>query len=134
MNHADYEIVRVEEDRVFIVDLDLGKKSVTNDSDFVYDEVRKVFPGKRIIYRDTMGNWDEIVKLSKEDLKDEIKKYMIIPETQIIPYEDHVPSSDEITGFPSSEFIRKDSKDVLNNFPFDIKLWNCLNERKKYYK
>lgn len=127
-NHADYEIVRVEEDRVFIVDLDLGKKSVTNDSDFVYDELRKAFPGKRIIYRDTMGRWDEIIRSRPSDWN------WAGQHTEIVLYDEHLPSSDEITNFPSSEFIRKDSKDVLNNFPFDVKLWNCLNERKKYYK
>lgn len=132
MNHADYEIVRVEEDRVFIVDLDLGKKSVTNDSDFVYDEVRRVFPGKRVIYRDSMGRWDEIVQFTPDD-----SWRMIVPETEIVPYNEHIPSPDEITGFPSSEFIRKDSKNALNKFPYDIeasKFWNCVKERKKYYK
>jgi hypothetical protein len=61
MNHSDYDIVRVEHDRVFIVDLDLGNKSVTNDAERVYSELKKHWPGRRIIYKDSIGNWDEII-------------------------------------------------------------------------
>lgn len=47
-------------DKVFVVDLDDGM-SVTNDAEAVYAEVTAEHPGKRFIYRDTMGRWDEIV-------------------------------------------------------------------------
>ena len=58
--HADYDIVRIEYDRVFIIDLDLGNKSVTNDAEYVYCELQKCWPNRRIVYRDSIGNWDEI--------------------------------------------------------------------------
>ena len=38
-NRSDYEIVRIEEDRIFIIDLDLGNLSVTNDADTVFEEL-----------------------------------------------------------------------------------------------
>lgn len=59
-NHADYSIVRVDEDRIFIIDLDLGHISVTNDAEYVVGILQAQYPGKRIIYRDSMGYWDEI--------------------------------------------------------------------------
>ncbi len=57
---ADYEIIKVAPDAVFLVDLDRGNVSVTNDADRVVAEVHKLHPGKRIFYRDSMGNWDEL--------------------------------------------------------------------------
>lgn len=64
MNHfetrSDFDIVYVNKDKVFIVDLDLGNTSVTNDAESVYIYLKKIYPKKRIIYRDTLLNWDEI--------------------------------------------------------------------------
>ena len=60
MNKADFKITHVTEDRVFVVDLNLGNMSVTNDAERVYKEVRQRHPNKRVIYKDSMGNWDEI--------------------------------------------------------------------------
>lgn len=57
-----YDIVKVDSDKVFLIDLNLpGTKSVTNDADLVWDDIQKLYPGKRIIYRDTMGRWDEMI-------------------------------------------------------------------------
>jgi hypothetical protein len=58
---AEYDIVYMDEHKVYLIDLDLGAKSITNDAERVYEEIQKKFPGKRVIYRDTMGRWDEIV-------------------------------------------------------------------------
>ena len=57
---SDYDIVRVEHDRVFIIDLDLGNKSVTNDAENVYIELQSFWPGRRLVYRDSLGQWSEI--------------------------------------------------------------------------
>lgn len=97
-NHADYEVVRVEEDRIFIVDLDLGNKSVTNDALFVYHELNNNFPGKRVIYRDTIGNWDELYYNTEGSWKDQITYKF---------YDEHVPDISEITLYPSSALIRR---------------------------
>ena len=92
LKRSDYEIVRIEDDRVFIVDLDLGNASVTNDAEEVFKEIKLHFPGRRLIYRDTLFNWDEII----EDT------HWI----NYIRYFEHVPSIDEIKKIPSSSWIR----------------------------
>ena len=53
-------IDRVLPDRVFIIDCD-GPMSVTNDAEAVVKFINDMYPGRRIIYCDTMGNWDELL-------------------------------------------------------------------------
>lgn len=60
MAKADYGVIQVDFDRVFLVDLDMGGRSVTNDAEAVCEELQAAYPGKRVIYRDTMGRWDEM--------------------------------------------------------------------------
>lgn len=61
MNDATYRVLAVRWDKVFIVDEDRGK-SVTNDAERVVSELAGRY-GKnpRFIYRDTMGEWGELV-------------------------------------------------------------------------
>lgn len=89
-NHADYDIVRVEQDRVFIIDLDLGNKSVTNDAEYVYSVLQSMWPNRRVIYRDSIGNWDEmVVDCDPEN----IKKYPIeVCYIVFRPYKEHLPN------------------------------------------
>ena len=50
-------------DEVLVVDLDQGR-SVTTDAGGVVDDLGAAgvdFSGKRVLYRDTMGRWDELV-------------------------------------------------------------------------
>jgi len=83
MSHADYDIVRVEQDRVFIIDLDLGNRSVTNDAEHVYFELQKQWPARRVIYRDSMDQWCEIdVRVRGLELEDHIV---------FISYNEHFP-------------------------------------------
>lgn len=93
---SDYEIVCVQEDKIFLVDLDLGNRSVTNDAERVWLEINRNFPGKRIIYRDTLGMWDEIIiyKLSS-----------FVVDVDYIHYTGEVPDF-SLTGCPSSELLR----------------------------
>ena len=59
-NHAEYEVVEVTEEYIYIHDTTSGKpcKSVTNDAEWV---VLQLNPGtRRIFYRDTMGRIDEL--------------------------------------------------------------------------
>jgi len=58
---SDWEVVKVTTDIVWIIDLDIGGKSVTNDAENVVKELNIKYPGRRIIYRDTMNRWDELV-------------------------------------------------------------------------
>lgn len=61
---AIYKTVKVDnsQGRVWIADcggpLDL---SVTNDAEGVVERINRRFPGYRIFYRDSMGNWDELL-------------------------------------------------------------------------
>lgn len=59
---AQYLIQKVTEDCVYIVDRcnELGSMSITNDAEAVTAHLYRLYSGKRIIYRDTEGNWDEL--------------------------------------------------------------------------
>ncbi|MCJ2040848.1 DUF6011 domain-containing protein [Methylobacterium sp. J-059] len=57
-------------DVVCVTDLDLGGRSVTNDVDRVIEDLVEclgTLKGKRVIYRNSAGVWDEI-KVSEHDL------------------------------------------------------------------
>lgn len=56
---ASYHVVRVEENTVFIADDDIGM-SVTNDAEAVVENVNNRYPNRRIVYKDTMGDWGEL--------------------------------------------------------------------------
>lgn len=47
------------DEAVFIVDENVGR-SVTNDAENVVADVLKLHPGRRIFYRDSEGQWDEL--------------------------------------------------------------------------
>jgi len=60
--NSEYNIVAVEGGTVFIVDTDRGDRlSVTNDAERVVMEINELYPGQRIMYRDSMLKWDELV-------------------------------------------------------------------------
>lgn len=58
---AQFEILKVQPDMIWIADVGRNSLTVTNDADGVVQRVLAEFPGRRIVYRDTMGNWDELV-------------------------------------------------------------------------
>lgn len=60
MRKSDWNYVDIQSDKVFIRDLNLGNLSVTNDAEAVYEEIQHKHPGKRLIYRDSEGVWEEI--------------------------------------------------------------------------
>jgi hypothetical protein len=59
MPRSIFTITKVTEDKVFLIDGDVGM-SVTNDAEQVVEYVNNLHPGKRIVYRDTDNNWDEL--------------------------------------------------------------------------
>jgi hypothetical protein len=83
MAKADYAVIQVDSDRVFLVDLDLGGRSVTNDAEAVCEEMQATYLGRRVIYRDTMGKWDEM----RVDKHNKIR---------FVPYDEYIPDC-EIT-------------------------------------
>ena len=78
MAQADYAVIQTDFDRVFLVDLVMGGKSVTNDAEAVCEELQAAYPGKRVIYRDSMGRWDEMRVGSRN-------------EVLFSPYDEYVP-------------------------------------------
>ena len=84
MHHADFRVALVEDDRVFIVDSDNGSKSVTNDAEWVWSRVSERYPNRRLIYRDTMNSWDEIVPVLPTDGMDVVT-------VNFRPYDEHIP-------------------------------------------
>lgn len=61
MNKSNYKITKIEDGIVFLVDLGGNFKSVTNDAENVYAEVISLYPNHRVVYKDTLGSWDEII-------------------------------------------------------------------------
>jgi hypothetical protein len=66
MRDAQFRVASVQDGVVFIVDElfyhpELRYLSITNDAENVVKRVLKDHPGKRIVYQDTDGNWDELV-------------------------------------------------------------------------
>lgn len=60
---CDFEYLTVTDDIVFIRDRNLGRMSVTNDAEEVYRWITKVaYPGRRVVYQDSEGEWAEIAE------------------------------------------------------------------------
>lgn len=60
MRPTDFFYVKTTADIVWIVDANQGNISVTNDAEGVCRRVWHDYPDRRIIYRDSDGNWDEL--------------------------------------------------------------------------
>lgn len=60
MLRSKYRVTKICEEKkeIYLIDLN-GDKSVTNDAENVYQEVYR--EGYKIIYRDSMGCWDEML-------------------------------------------------------------------------
>ena len=59
---CEFDWVEVTDDIVFIRDTNRGRMSVTNDAEEVYRWINKVtYPGRRVVYQDSEGEWTEIV-------------------------------------------------------------------------
>ena len=59
---CEFEWVKITDSIVFIRDLNQGKMSVTNDAEEVYRWINRVaYPGRRVVYQDSEGEWTEIV-------------------------------------------------------------------------
>lgn len=99
---CDYEIVKVTPDIVFIIDLDIGNVSITNDAERVYCELKNLFPTHRIVYRDSMGHWDEIVL--DIELSGFARGYIYCG---FAPFSNPTPDESEFCKFPSSALLRK---------------------------
>lgn len=63
MNHADYRIVDETDEAIFIEDLNLGHKSVTNDAEWVIETLIHEYGvlTKKVVYKDSEDQWDELI-------------------------------------------------------------------------
>jgi len=57
-----FSIYEVTDDAIFISDNDDGV-TITNNAKGVVFDIWKRYGDRRVIYRDTMGNWDELVHI-----------------------------------------------------------------------
>lgn len=62
MKQSDFAVLGVTERVTYIIDLDLGGMSVTNDCERVYEWCKYHYPSKQVVYRDSMGRWDEMYR------------------------------------------------------------------------
>ena len=61
--HSDYEITKIDHSKkiVYLEDLNLGNKSVTNDAENVVEEVNEHYPYYHIYYCDSESKWAELI-------------------------------------------------------------------------
>lgn len=53
-------VLKVTDTFVFLVDNNDGSRSITNDAELVVSDFTKMYPGRRIVYQDTMNEWTEL--------------------------------------------------------------------------
>ena len=81
MQKADYGVIQVEQDRVFIVDLNLGGPTITNAAETVARDLQRRYKHRRVIYRDTLGKWTEM-RINARNV------------VLFAPYNEHIPDCD----------------------------------------
>jgi hypothetical protein len=62
---ASYLYVGSNDTTVYIADMNIGM-SITNDAEAVVAKLLPKIKGKRIVYKDTEGSWDELVHNGRE--------------------------------------------------------------------
>lgn len=60
-NRSAYRLTHEEPGAIWIIDLDTGGKSVTNDAEQVTAELKAAFPYCRLYYRDSDRQWGELL-------------------------------------------------------------------------
>jgi hypothetical protein len=68
MLKADYAVIAVERDRVFIVDLEMSGVTIADSAIAVAAELQLRYRGRRVIYRDSSGVWTEMRIDAKNDV------------------------------------------------------------------
>lgn len=61
MTASNYSILHLSPDAIFLQDLDLGNKSITNDAANVTAAINDDHPNRRIFYKGTDALWAELV-------------------------------------------------------------------------
>lgn len=60
INRSQYDVAKITDKAIWIVDTGEECMSVTNDAERVVAEIDRRYANRRIYYRDSMGNWDEL--------------------------------------------------------------------------
>jgi hypothetical protein len=60
MKQSNFEVIGITDRVVYLEDLDQGGKSVTNDAERVYAWCQHHYPGKKVVYRDSEGEWAQM--------------------------------------------------------------------------
>jgi hypothetical protein len=58
---CDFEVLTIDDRAVYLADLNLGGRSLTNDAANVCAECVLRFGNLRIVYRDSIGSWAELI-------------------------------------------------------------------------
>jgi len=58
---SDFKIIEENAEFIFLVDLNLGGRSVTNDIENVVSDLADRIGNRRLFYRDSTGRVDEVI-------------------------------------------------------------------------
>jgi len=75
----------IEGDTVIIVDLD-GDVSVTNDAEAVVTAVAGLIKVRRILYKDTSGDWSEIIFSRDKNLTPTFKGFRDVDQKDVVKF------------------------------------------------
>lgn len=64
-------VVRSTNRFVFLRDHDDGSKTITNDAERVLKQMARTYPGHRVVYQDTNGEWWEILHVYRPKSADD---------------------------------------------------------------
>ena len=64
MVYCDFSVIGIADETVYVVDMDQGNASVTQDAANVISWIQKKYPKHGVIYRDQEGCWARISVLS----------------------------------------------------------------------
>ena len=62
MMRANYVVAGFDGHAVYLHDPCDGRRTITNDAERILAEMRETYPDRRVLYRDTCGDWCEIVR------------------------------------------------------------------------
>lgn len=68
MVYCDFSVIGIADETVYMVDMDQGNASVTQDAANVIAWVQKKYPKHGVIYRDGEGCWARISLLSNNEI------------------------------------------------------------------
>ncbi len=62
MQKSNFAILDITERVIYLEDLNMGGRSMTNDAETVYAWCEHHYPGKKVVYKDSEGAWAQMLK------------------------------------------------------------------------